>query len=262
MPKCTWGWGPAGLITAATATALLLPPVGLTGTADAQETAVLEGTVFDAVTLEPLEGVTVSILGREGESVTGAMGAFALEDLPAGEHQIRVRRSGYTSSVEDVAVQGGARNYIQLSVVELSAVLDELLVRGQREERRMSEIRSDDDQAANTAADLLRAKLPGMYMSQGGVGVGSAFRIRGMSSLTVHNPPLIIVDGVRVNAVGSSVGGRGQIPMSILDEIPASEVESIEVLKGPATAVRYPESADGVVLVTTRRGAGSDSDPE
>src|SRR5439155_7710489 len=93
-------------------------------------------------------------------------------------------------------------------------------------------------------------------------GTASRIHIRGAASVSLTNEPLIVIDGIRFNNnVGNSgttgsttVGVGGQVP-SRFNDINPEDIESIEILKGPAAAAQYgTAAANGVIQVTTRRG--------
>src|SRR5690606_27562453 len=113
--------------------------------------------------------------------------------------------------------------------------------------------------AVNSMQDLLTGRTPGLAFSagSGGVGTGSAITIRGNGSFNLARDPLIYVDGVRVDndsQAGPDVGnGRGG---SVLDDFNPEDIESIEIIKGPAAATLYgTEASAGVIQIITKRGA-------
>src|SRR5437867_3750043 len=110
-------------------------------------------------------------------------------------------------------------------------------------------------------ADLLNARAPGVQVlpSGGTTGTGSRIRIRGSSSLSLTNEPIIVVDGIRVEngATGhtvTAIGVGGQTP-SRLNDISPEDIESIEIVKGPSAAALYgTDAANGVIQIRTKRG--------
>src|SRR5207302_10603086 len=94
--------------------------------------------------------------------------------------------------------------------------------------------------------------LPGA----GNIGTGSTMHIRGVSSLALTNQPLIFVDGVRVD--NSASGGpsiRDGAQMARINDINPEDIESMEVIKGPAAATLYgTEASSGVIQIITKRG--------
>src|SRR2546421_11842734 len=98
-------------------------------------------------------------------------------------------------------------------------------------------------------ADLLNARAPGVQVlpSGGTTGTGSRIRIRGSSSLSLSNEPIIVVDGIRVEngATGqtaTSIGVGGQTP-SRLNDLSPDDIQSIEIGKGPSAAALYGTDA-------------------
>src|SRR5206468_1152484 len=113
-------------------------------------------------------------------------------------------------------------------------------------------------------AELLNARAPGVFVKVGsGSSVGgSRIRIRGSSSPSLSNEPLVYVDGIRVNTDAQSLAfaGNQQVP-SRFNDINPDEIESIEVLKGPSASTLYgTEAANGVILITTKSGAAAAPD--
>ena len=108
----------------------------------------------------------------------------------------------------------------------------------------------------NNMADLLQGRTAGVqvFNSAGTSGAGSRIRIRGSSSISLANDPLIYVDGIRVDSRQSDLGAGGQAS-SRFDDFNPEDIESIEIIKGPAAATLYgTEAANGVIRITTKRG--------
>jgi outer membrane receptor protein involved in Fe transport len=209
---------------------------------DAARSARVQGVVVLESTWEAIIGATVSVVGTDVETQTGALGDFAILDAPLGEHWIRVSAPGLPSVRERIDVTENGIVFLQFRMPEdVSAVLDEVIIRV-----------TDPDVAsaeAKTALDLLAIKIPSINRRfSGNVGDNSgAVRLRGYNSLEQNGNPLIIIDNVAMT--------MERPPLEILAEIPAADVESIEVLRGPLAALRYPYAANGVIKVTTTRGA-------
>ena len=110
--------------------------------------------------------------------------------------------------------------------------------------------------AARTLSDVLTSQVPGLLVIPGGGlnGGGSQVRFAGVRSLISDLPPLILLDGIRIDAHENdsqlTVGGPGP---SRLDDIPIEDVQSIEVLEGPAATALYgPGAAAGVILIHSK----------
>ncbi len=111
---------------------------------------------------------------------------------------------------------------------------------------------------------MISARAPGVEVEEtnGLAGSGEAIRIRGQSSLVLQSDPIVIVDGVRQNSasggVYTTVGLRGgAIPSPTrLNDLDFRDIQSIDVLKGPAASTEYgTDAANGVIVVTTKHGA-------
>jgi TonB-linked SusC/RagA family outer membrane protein len=148
--------------------------------------------------------------------------------------------------------------------------LDALVVTatGQQQKRELanavSQINADEiveTAAVNSVSQLLTGRAAGVTVLQTGgtSGTGSRIRIRGSTSVSLSNEPIIFVDGIRIvnPANGFSVGVGGQ-ETSGLNDINPENIESIEIIKGPSAATLYgTDAANGVIIIKTKRGGES-----
>ena len=111
---------------------------------------------------------------------------------------------------------------------------------------------------AATVQDVLGGRIPGVAVltGQGNVGTGGVIQVRGLATVSLTNEPLIFVDGIRVNnnpRAGPSIRGGRQV--SRINDFNPEDIESIEVIKGPAAATLYgTEASNGVIQIITKRG--------
>ena len=225
-----------GLLTSAS---LLASAFGSSPSAAQQ--VLLTGVVADEATLTAVASAKITIVGQDLETYSQANGTFALPDAPLGPVSIRVEAPGFASVVQEVVVRRDVVLYVQVILPKVHAFLDELLVVGRRDRRTsaLSQVRS--------AADLLARQIPGVTWNSGIVGQNrSPILLRGVRSISLGGEPDIYLDGVRM------AGGVGEA-LSLLRQIPASDVRDIEILRGPAAALLHG-SADGVIHVRTRSG--------
>jgi outer membrane cobalamin receptor len=191
-------------------------------------------------TNEAIIGATVTVVGTDLETVTGPLGDFAIMGAPLGAQWVRVAASGLPAVREMVEITEDGIVFMQFRMPEdVSAVLDEVVV----------EVISPDastDQA-QTALDLLAIKIPSLVRGTSGfVGTNTgSIQLRGINSISQSGEPLVVIDDL------ASAGDRPAL--EILAEIPAGDVETIEILRGPAAAVRYPYASNGVIRIKTRR---------
>ncbi|HEX5725180.1 MAG TPA: TonB-dependent receptor, partial [Longimicrobiaceae bacterium] len=116
-------------------------------------------------------------------------------------------------------------------------------------------------QPIGSVQELLNSRAPGVVIlpASGNVGTGSRIRVRGVSSLSLAQEPLLYVDGVRVNnqaATGPINQGFASNSISRFNDINPEDIESIEIIRGPAAATLYgTEAANGVIQIITKRGS-------
>lgn len=242
----------------------------MSGMARAQDpaTGIVAGRVTDASNQQPLAGVTVLVTGTTRGTITGADGAFRILGVRPGTVQLRAQRIGYTASTQPATVTPGATATVNFSLAVAATTLDQVVVTatGQTETRReqgvtSARIAADTVQLApiQNFSQLIQGRAAGVTITQSGgsTGQGATVRIRGANSLSLSNEPLLVIDGVRIEsgAQSQSIGVGGQSP-SRLNDLNPEEIESIEVLKGPAASTLYgTAAANGVIQVTTKRGA-------
>jgi TonB-linked SusC/RagA family outer membrane protein len=115
-------------------------------------------------------------------------------------------------------------------------------------------------------SNIINGRAPGVIVTQGSgqVGSGPNIRIRGASSFSLGNQPLIYVDGVRLDntmGAGINVQGFGSGIVNRLNDVNPEDIESIEIIKGPAAATLYgTEASNGVIQIITKSGKAGQSD--
>lgn len=241
--------------------------VGLSGgisQAAAQETGTITGRVTDARTMQPLPSAQVSIAGLNTGVLTQANGRFLLLNVPAGSHVVAVQRIGYGSEEAAVTVTaGGAVNH-DFSLQQEALALDEIIVTGTpggTQRRAIGNVVAQvnvaqmrETAAISTVEDALSGRTPGMVvMPATGAGGGAKIRIRGHSSIGLPGEPIIYVDGVRLNDARTSQDRYSS--QSRLQDFDPADIESIEIIKGPAAATLYgTEASNGVIQIVTKSG--------
>jgi TonB-dependent starch-binding outer membrane protein SusC len=238
------------------------------------QTGTVRGRVTEQATGQPLQGVTVSVVGTNQQVVTNQEGRFALANVPAGQRSVRAARIGYATQTRAVTV-GAEPVEVAFALTTDVLGLDEIVVigYGQTERRRAGggAIASIQAPAVTETApiatieNVLQGRVPGVNVTQTSGVPGSAIsvRVRGASSISAGNEPLYVVDGVPLIRGDFSRIGIGQTQqVDALSNLNPNEIESIEVLKDASAAAIYGSRAsNGVVLITTKRGrAGERAD--
>jgi TonB-linked SusC/RagA family outer membrane protein len=258
---------------------ILRPTAGVSdgsGSGNAERPAAngIAGTVTDSVTGQTVAYAVVRI-DETGQTVNGgALGHYAFVGVAAGEYHVTARRVGYTPKTRSVVVVEGQTATVNFVLNQPPTKLDEVVTTAVGDQRRYQVGNSiatiNVDSIAPTTpvtslTDLISARAPGVEVLETGgmTGSGEAIRIRGLSSLVLQNDPILIVDGVRQdNSAGSNVvaafpyevGGSHPTPTR-LNDLDFSDVETVDILKGPAASTEYgTDAANGVIVITTKRG--------
>ncbi|OKL40397.1 SusC/RagA family TonB-linked outer membrane protein [Pontibacter flavimaris] len=239
---------------------LLLLLVCWCGTAFAQQTSV-SGTVTGADNGIPLPGVSVIVKGTATGVTTAADGTFQV-NVPAPESVLMFRFLGY--EVQEVKV--GNQRVFNVRLNLDNKQLQEVVVTAlgiQREERSLGyatqEVKGEDLTLTKEQNVLgsLAGKVAGVQVtgaSGASMGGTQKIKIRGVNSLTGSGEPLIVVDGTPIsnaNFAGRSGADYGNLAQDINSE----DVESVNVLKGPAASALYGIRGQyGVIMITTKKG--------
>jgi TonB-linked SusC/RagA family outer membrane protein len=239
--------------------------------AAAQGSGTVVGRVTEAATQRPVAGARVTVVGSQRSTVTGPDGRYTLGGVPEGTRQLRAAVLGYATGERSVTVAAGGTATADFALRASAVSLDALVVTGTAGETQRRAVGTtvaqiDAREVVETAPvrsvqDLINGRAPGVVIlpGTGTVGSGARIRIRGVSSLSLSQEPLIYVDGVRVNndqATGPINQGFASRVISRWNDFNPDEVESIEIIKGPAAATLYgTEAANGVIQIITKRGA-------
>ena len=221
----------------------------------------ITGTVT-ATDGETMPGVNVVIKGSTSGTVTDATGKFALS-VPGNDAVLVFSFIGYAS--QEVAV--GNRSVVDVALAPSLETLSEVVVIGYGTVKKsdltgsVSSVKAAELKAVPTTSfeRALQGRAAGVQVSQtsGQPGAEASIRIRGTSSILAQNEPLYVIDGMLINSSTGDVtagGGLGQ-RISPLSAINPGDIESIEILKdASATAIYGSRGANGVILITTKRG--------
>ena len=252
------GWAMRGSI----AFCALLAPQLIFG----QAGGTVAGTVVSERASVPISGVQVTT-GTHGAS-TDVSGRFRINGLSGDTVTLTLRRLGFAPMTRHVRV--GATN-LELRMSERAVELNNMVVTGTpgAVSKRsvgvsVTQIQAADivkTQPVQDVQGLINGRAPGVTVleNSGEVGAGATVRIRGGSSLSLSNDPLIYVDGVRVdNAQGTGPANQsfGASTTSRWNDINPNDIQSIEIVRGAAATALYgTDAVNGVIQIITKRGA-------
>ena len=223
--------------------------LGLFLSASAFAQIAVKGHVKDA-TGEPIIGATVRVDGTQTATISDFDGNFALTANQGAN--ISVSYVGFVTATVKAAPN------LVITLKEDQTVLQDVVVIGYGTVRKSDATGSvmtvEADQLnkglATSPADLLQGKTPGVQImtNSGAPGAGSTIRIRGGSSLSASNDPLIVIDGLPISSTEISGG-------DVLNTINPNDIESFSILKdASATAIYGSRASNGVIIITTKKG--------
>ncbi len=251
------------------ATAALLFAAFAAGPVQAQQGTVA-GQVTDKTNQEAVAGAQVLIVGTSLQGRSGRDGQYTITRVPPGQYSVQARLIGYATATRSVSVVAGETATADFALTAAAVSLDAVVISATGAEQLKREIgntvgtidaaKITQDAAPSTTSDLLNSRIPGVEVMQSGgtTGTGSRIRIRGATSLSLRNEPIIIVDGVRIDnapQAGNLENFTGGQAPSRLNDLNPDDIESVEVVKGPSAAALYgTDAANGVIQIRTKRG--------
>lgn len=225
----------------------------------------LQGTVIGENDGEPLIGATVAVTGTGTGTSTDLDGHFSIS-VPDGKKTITVSYVGYEPQTVDIS----GKTEINVTLKEAASALSEVVVVGYGTMRKrdlsgaVSQIKAEDIMkgGAMDVSHALQGKLAGVQVQQsdGTPGGGVTITVRGANSFQTNSQPLYIVDGVPFETGDTPSNSDSQnTTTNPLSFINPNDIASLEVLKdASATAIYGSRGANGVVIITTKKGqAGS-----
>lgn len=218
----------------------------------------ITGIITSSSTDEFLTGVNISVLGTSRGTLSSLDGTYSINAIQ-GETLV-FSFIGMTT----VKVLIGIEQTINIAMEENVAALDEVIIIAYGQQTRQKLVQSVStvnngqirDLPADSPQDLLQGQASGVQVVNGSgiLGSGTIIKIRGVASLSSGGSPLIVVDGVPLNDSNLTLGQGGQ-PLNPLGDVNPNDIESFSVLKdAAATAIYGSRGANGVILITTKKG--------
>ncbi|MBX6364295.1 MAG: SusC/RagA family TonB-linked outer membrane protein [Gemmatimonadetes bacterium] len=243
---------------------LLLP-----ATAGAQQGATITGTVRSRSQVS-IPGAFVSLPELNLSTITNASGVYRIvvpAEKATGQTTLRVSSIGYRPVEESVTLTPGVVQH-DVVMADEAVALEQLLVTGTAIGSQQRKAQPAVIASINTAdltrnapvtsvTEILQSRVPGVSVtaSSGSSGTTQQIRIRGPASLSLSNQPLVYIDGVLTDSRSRQPFFTGGQASSRLFDIDPEDIESIEIVKGPAAATLYGADASaGVIQIITKKG--------
>ena len=218
----------------------------------AQSTGEVTGRVTSAG--QPLPGAQVTIPSTRFGAITNTNGRFTILGVPAGAHNLRAQRIGFTVREQRIAVQSGQTTTADFELTAAPTTLTEQVIVGYTTQTRrdvsdaISNVAGEAlrDQTVATLEEALRGRVAGVHVaSSGEPGRPAQLVIRGQNFVSGGVSPLYVVDGMYLS----------QNP-----NLNPDDIESVDVLKDASAAAQYgSQAANGVIVIRTRRGRPGES---
>jgi TonB-linked SusC/RagA family outer membrane protein len=241
----------------------------LTPAAAFAQSAVITGTVKSDAQL-PVAGAVIRVQQLNLIAVTNDQGIYRLT-VPADRIStqpvtLMVSSIGFRNAQASITLQPGS-NTRDFVLATQAVELEQVVVTGTagRLERRAQAAQIAQVNVSQVAQiapvtsvmNVLQARTPGVVLrnESGTTGTATTIRVRGLTSIDLSNDPLVFIDGVRVSAQNTNIYAVGNQERSRLNDLKLDEIESIELVKGPAAAALYGSDANaGVINIITKRG--------
>jgi len=218
---------------------------------------IVSGTITDE-NKQPMVGVSILVVESAIAVMTENNGEFSIR-VPEGKNELRLSFIGY----ETATLQIPADNIVAFQMKPQATELDEIVVIGYGTQRKgdltgsVANVSTKDFNKGiiSSPEQLISGKISGVQImsNSGSPTSGSTIRIRGGASLNASNDPLIVLDGVPLEA-GGIKGNDG----NFLSLINPSDIESITVLKdASSTAIYGSRASNGVIIITTKKSTGN-----
>jgi TonB-linked SusC/RagA family outer membrane protein len=198
-----------------------------------------------------LPSIQVTVVGTTRGAVSDSAGRFTISEVPVGTQIVRATRLGFAPMTQSVTVASGQTANVSLTMTATAIQLEGIVTTGYGSQSRrevtgaISTITADvlSQVVGGNPLDALKGRIPGVDITATSFDPGATqnIRIRGTRSITAGNNPLYVVDGVPITGD--------------LRDIDQNSIETIDVLKDASAAAVYgSRGANGVVMITTKRG--------
>lgn len=244
-----------------------------------QGTGIIRGRISDAATGEPLTGVQIRVEGTTVGAQTGTDGTYTITGVSPGSKFLSARRVGYAPQRTAVTVPDGAAATQNFALGKVATMLNEVVVTALGQTAQQRSLGTAQQTVTGTAiaetqrenfVNALAGRVAGVDVtSTSGIpGASASITIRGISSISSSNQPLMIIDGLPMDnrtmntavlpsdgSATTAFSNRGIDFSNRASDLNPEDIETLTVLKGPEAAALYGiDAASGAIVITTKRG--------
>ena len=244
-----------------------------------QGTGIIRGRISDGATGQPLAGVQVRVEGTSVGAQTNADGTYTITGAPAGAHFLSTRRLGYGPQRAAVTVPATGDATQDFALGKVATTLNDVVVTALGQTAQQRSLGTAQQTVLGSAiaetqrenfVNALQGRVAGVDVtsSSGIPGASSSITIRGISSISSSNQPLMIIDGLPMDNRTMNTGvlasdnnstqafsNRNIDFTNRASDLNPEDIETLTVLKGPEAAALYGiDAASGAIVITTKRG--------
>ncbi len=232
---------------------LLLLMLSIQVAAFAQNTGKITGKVMDKITGEPLVGATVTLRGSNASTITDNNGSFTLSNLKAGKGNIVISYVGYADMVQGVTISSGGSETADVVMTVSNRPGDEVVVTASKRAEKITRAPAsisvinarDFEQSSSFNIGELASKIQGVEFVRTGV-TGVGFNARGFNN-AFNAKILLMTDGRN-----SMMAGSSGLPAGIMNTVIKEDIERLEIVLGPNSALYGPNAHNGIANTITK----------
>jgi iron complex outermembrane receptor protein len=232
---------------------LLLLMLSIQVAAFAQNTGKITGKVTDRISGEPLVGATVTLRGSNSSTITDNNGAFTLSNLKSGKGNLVISYVGYADMVQGVNITTGGSETVDVTMTVSNRPGDEVVVTASKRAEKITRAPAsisvisarDFEQSSSFNIGELASKIQGVEFVRTGV-TGVGFNARGFNN-AFNAKILLMTDGRN-----SMMAGSSGLPAGIMNTVVKEDIERLEIVLGPNSALYGPNAHNGIANTITK----------
>jgi iron complex outermembrane receptor protein len=232
---------------------LLLLMLSIQVAAFAQNTGKITGKVTDRISGEPLVGATVTLRGSNSSTITDNNGAFTLSNLRSGKGNLVISYVGYADMVQGVNITTGGSETVDVTMTVSNRPGDEVVVTASKRAEKITRAPAsisvisarDFEQSSSFNIGELASKIQGVEFVRTGV-TGVGFNARGFNN-AFNAKILLMTDGRN-----SMMAGSSGLPAGIMNTVVKEDIERLEIVLGPNSALYGPNAHNGIANTITK----------